>query len=903
MIALVGAMFVAMTPARAAEGDLLRGPFVCGVVGDDTDDKVVNAAKKKYAKISADEATLNKAVEATDNADAGVCPTGAVAGDAVQLKPMTGAASVWESVYMTNRGKAKDNMTNVLLLDNPDNPKMGGTEEARTTRPQMMMIPGIGDFSADAGDKISSTDGTGKIITFGTYDPAVDGTGGWPVTAGMAGTVTVTVIDAMATAPSVTKTYEFDVRTKPAPAVVAETPTVANPTFKIKFVGESDDIVKAGTNVRVTVTSEGGAHLTSISAQALSFYVRYMSYGPDDTNDPADEDEDPDLRVNRIGLAGPSILYSHTSFDHDDDSTSDRIEHTIAQVAAGTCIVTDDISADADEGIEAAKMGEECPTGVKIGDENTSVAYLELVVPAGTPEGAYLVTAAGTRSSSSTTPLAISKALTIGTQIEVETVNFDFSSPRRMNIPVKVAGQSATVLNPKDVDKVGGGAKGDMPNGYADDTSTKEPASISVGAGNNTELSLSLLNASGKPSEASAVSSIVISSTNGTISTDSTAYMCKSQGTHACEIDFSALKSAGEPLPATIRVLIEAPGKPGKGAVSAVVVAGGKVFTADSVEVAFYGPSTALEIGDASGTVLAYNSGNDEKADYDADKSPDKDAGASDQISFSVNATDTNGNPVRTPTLTVTIKDANGATVPEGKFDKPTQSGSLMNTLHVDVDVAKGASQLKAGTYTIEVKSGALKDSTTFMVVGLANQVEIMATEADENGQIEVTVTVTDAEGNPVADGTAVEIKTADLRGDSDPVLLRTSTSGVTKGGMAKATFIEVGYGPAAIIATADGKTDVHRVTSTFDAPVVVEAEPEEASLACLSETNGFSAWTCEVEASASEIFGWVQSRGATAIHLNSGGKWIRYSVVDGTMVPGSSNFTVTEDDILYISN
>ena len=77
----------------------------------------------------------------------------------------------------------------------------------------------------------------------------------------------------------------------------------------------------------------------------------------------------------------------------------------------------------------------------------------------------------------------------------------------------------------------------------------------------------------------------------------------------------------------------------------------------------------------------------------------------------------------------------------------------------------------------------------------------------------------------------------------------------------------------------------------------------EEASVACLSNLAGFSTWSCGVETSASEIFGFVSARGATAIHLWNGSAWVRYSVVDGTMVPGSSDFMVAENDILYISN
>ena len=77
----------------------------------------------------------------------------------------------------------------------------------------------------------------------------------------------------------------------------------------------------------------------------------------------------------------------------------------------------------------------------------------------------------------------------------------------------------------------------------------------------------------------------------------------------------------------------------------------------------------------------------------------------------------------------------------------------------------------------------------------------------------------------------------------------------------------------------------------------------EEASVSCLSNLSGFSTWSCGVESSAAEIFGLVSGRGASAVHLWNGSEWVRYSVVEGAMVPGSSDFMVTEDDILYISN
>ena len=332
----------------------------------------------------------------------------------------------------------------------------------------------------------------------------------------------------------------------------------------------------------------------------------------------------------------------------------------------------------------------------------------------------------------------------------------------------------------------------------------------------------------------------------------------------------------------------------------------------DTVALTFAGSLDALAAGEASSTVLAHDVvGDDKDAGQDGESSKDagdadKDADTRDQIVFTVDATDAAGNVLATPPLALKITDPDGKVVNKAKFNDgnaPVQTGALKNKVHLDIDTGATA-PLKTGEYEITFSSGSKKATSSFTVVGTAHSVEIMATEANENGQIDVTVKVSaDEDGTPVADGTTVTIQEADLRGDDDQVLYLTSSEGKTKAGVAKATFIEIGPGRAAIIAMADGKSDVERVTSTFDAPVVEEPEPEVASVACLSNLNGFATWACGVESSASEIFGLVSGRGATAIHLWNGSAWVRYSVVDGTMVPGSSDFMVAENDILYISN
>ena len=76
-----------------------------------------------------------------------------------------------------------------------------------------------------------------------------------------------------------------------------------------------------------------------------------------------------------------------------------------------------------------------------------------------------------------------------------------------------------------------------------------------------------------------------------------------------------------------------------------------------------------------------------------------------------------------------------------------------------------------------------------------------------------------------------------------------------------------------------------------------------EAGDAGLSNLVGFSAWTSSAMTDAMTLFEGLSSRRATAIHLWNGSSSVRYSVVDGTEVPGSRNLDMSESEILYISN
>ncbi len=678
------------------------------------------------------------------------------------------------------------------------------------------------------------------------------------------------------------------------------TTTTTTPSLDLVFVGESDGVVTAGTNVIVRYVSKNDAWPTQITVSGgLDFFGKRTEYWDDNTVDrngdetvddkDHDEDTELDVRLTRTRSLGSD---AHTI---DEASFSSRINPSYASSNVPWVVLVEFLL----RGRCAKSIDQRnrpwCDEGETAGALKTSQYELELAVPRGTPAGDYVVTLYGQRSAKDRTPLTpVSKTLTVSpTANEVGAVSFGPSSPRKA-----VAGDTDTT--PKD--------------GYVDDATTAEPTTIMAGTG-TTELSLSVLSASNQPSEASAVSSIVITTTGGTLSTEQIGpagalvdqkATCKTGGQAACELDLTSLKASGDPLPAKMRIQLKAPATPGTAMVTATVISGGTVHRPDPVQIRFSGPATSLSIGAAPSNVLGYNVGNDEAADYNAATKADAGMDARDQISFMLDATDASGSAVTVPTVSAMLKTSGGALVAQSKYET-TQSGSMMNNLMLDIDAAM-TSALAAGTYTLEVTSGTLKASTTLMVVGAADEVDLTLdpVPATEIGQgVTASVMVTDADGNAVADGTMVTFGVSDLVGDDDAVAVLDDTTALTVAGKASTTLTVVGAGRAVVRATvSDDSTparDVEVLISTAGAPAAAAAET--VGLDCLSAWTGFAAWTCDVTSTASEVFGLVSGRGATAVHLWNGTAWIRYSVVGGTLVPGSSDFAVSREDILYISN
>ena len=349
---------------------------------------------------------------------------------------------------------------------------------------------------------------------------------------------------------------------------------------------------------------------------------------------------------------------------------------------------------------------------------------------------------------------------------------------------------------------------------------------------------------------------------------------------------------------------------PGTVDVMATVIGASGVATTETITLTFSGSPDTHSVA-APADALAreddvYQPAVEAQPDTNPSADIDNSVAAKDAVEgglkFEVTGEDESGNQsaLTTAQITARVLDADDKNV-SSKFSITEEIKENSNGVVV-VRVGTGAAKLDAGTYTLETKlTGKDTQETEFAVSGGAAdvvlQVSVDPDPLELGSLVNVTATVTDANGTAVADGTLVDFAsggslTLDKVGSIEDVK--------TDDGVASARFIvSKGEGLAAIIADAGSATGV----ATVSLAAADAMADEEASLSCLSSLSGFSTWTCDVEASASEIFDWISSRGATALHLNSNRMWVRYSVVDGAMVPGSSDFMVTKSDILYISN
>ena len=148
-----------------------------------------------------------------------------------------------------------------------------------------------------------------------------------------------------------------------------------------------------------------------------------------------------------------------------------------------------------------------------------------------------------------------------------------------------------------------------------------------------------------------------------------------------------------------------------------------------------------------------------------------------------------------------------------------------------------------------------------------------------------------------------------DVSANTGLAAIGTGHSGkATKNGAASVKFAVVGAGNSVVSAEAGDATGVIVIVSTAG---IVEEEPEpepepapevhDSSGLASQQLNSFTSWVAANSTTASQVFASLAGRGATSIQLWNGSAWLRYSMVDGAMVPGSIDFTIMTGDVIYI--
>ena len=374
---------------------------------------------------------------------------------------------------------------------------------------------------------------------------------------------------------------------------------------------------------------------------------------------------------------------------------------------------------------------------------------------------------------------------------------------------------------------------------------------------------------------------------------------------------------------------VKAPSTPGTATLRVQVVPRAGETVTREIPLIFTGPATSIELSDVPSTILNRNV---DAADADV---TDR-AKGTDSIVLAITPKDADDNTVAQPggyTYELTGPDSRRVVLsgsakiavepgPTPSTSDPSTKTSVNQVLIDVTSAATAAAPLMTGEYTLKVSRTArnLSATTTFRVVGPAGNLALSLGDECTNGRaslaevgctFDITATITDADGNNVADGTDVALSATNTDGTNAQNLIlsgsgsdSTRTTLKTKAGAATGMATVVGNGEVLIVATASGGTvSDSQIADTTAAASGAGAESNV--LACLSkvEVGEYSTYICDATLTADALFSVLRNRGADAIYLRSVGSWVRYATnAAGAPLPGSAdNFTAVKYDTLFI--
>ena len=517
----------------------------------------------------------------------------------------------------------------------------------------------------------------------------------------------------------------------------------------------------------------------------------------------------------------------------------------------------------------------------------TLPARTEITVPPGAVEGTFTVSGSVTIDGQA---YAGSLAVRVGTIKEVADATLDFAIDDRGSVGVR------------------------------DD----RPWPSAIAPGGRTVLRLSLVSEAGQAPAAGSVGSILVTTTAGRLSSNindeelapaafSTARRnqdgCRGTGGFACQVPVgrTVLTSSNAD---EILVTLSAPSnaRPGTATVIARVTSlAGDAFT-DTVTVAITGAFKTLEIEEPLTSVLNVDT-------------PDSGAMRDNQdiALLSVTAQDESGNrvmvpgtepatvdsPRAIPTHRLTIKGPDGKSNPAGISARwlPNTAGTGLELdaddnpqIEIDVDAAADVA-LPSGEYTIEARVNRQTWSQTFRVASGPTALTLSAPAEDVavGSRITVSATVTDSDGRPVSDGTEVTFTERGI-GTSAVLILTSSSRQRTVDGQASVELLVVSAGVAYVTVEAGDIADARVIRASGNGAAPVESERLSSTRA-----NDFSVWLSQTPTEAALLL--PELEGVLSILLWEVDRWLRYAVIGGRLVPGSTDFEIPRGAVLWLAN
>ena len=425
-------------------------------------------------------------------------------------------------------------------------------------------------------------------------------------------------------------------------------------------------------------------------------------------------------------------------------------------------------------------------------------------------------------------------------------------------------------------------------------TVTLEPAegetTTRLAGGDGIELVLKILNENNAAADSSAIASIFVSAAPLTLASSAPGAECSAA---ACSWSATSARQLGARGAGAIALTVSSSRAGSAELTAQVVTSNGEVISARSPRLTFSGAASAIALGEPSGALLS------EQIDGDRD-----------EIRISVTATDAAGNETPPPTrLTLTLRDPNGGTVAATRISREQLAADGSGRVYIRLrTLAASGSPLVPGEYTLRAARGSAQDEQTFRVAGKAAAIalsELPIVWSGDVGLMRVIADVTDAQGQPVADGTPVVFSTQAVTAQ---LVSRGSATVGTVGGRASLEFLVVQPGTAAVSATADGQQATDVVTATPpSAENTNDSATEPVGLDGLGSTrlDSLTTWLGDAPTTAGALYDLLTPRGATALWTWRANeqRWIPYSeLADGRRTPGAVDFTITRGDILWLS-